>query len=235
MICNITIIFTLRITYIFIFIFSFTNITDFAFWYEFLALLFITSFFKIISIVCYPKDSQRFFMQSLPLYTSYLFSMILIDDILDIEKTDGTCLPTFVVDEFSGYFIHQSFLLTFKIYINNKWWFIRFLILIKFLCFSVFRGRYNVTKLLLLLLVTFPQLFWWKICFFPVMSIYKRVNVLLLIQNVFVFRYNLIQLLQCIKSIYYYFLINTVYCCFFYQSGDSKHDPPQPKYILWHL
>ena len=47
--------------------------------------------------------------------------MILIDDILDIEKTDGTCLPTFVVDQFSGYFIHQSFLLTFKIYINNKW------------------------------------------------------------------------------------------------------------------
>ena len=30
-----------------------------------------------------------------------LFSMLLNDDIEDIEKTNGTCLPTFVVDEFS--------------------------------------------------------------------------------------------------------------------------------------
>ena len=37
-------------------------------------------------------------MQSLPLYTSCLFSMLLNDDIVDIEKLDGMCLPTFVVD-----------------------------------------------------------------------------------------------------------------------------------------
>ena len=37
-------------------------------------------------------------MQSLPLYTSCLFSMLLNDDIVDTEKLDGMSLPTFVVD-----------------------------------------------------------------------------------------------------------------------------------------
>ena len=41
-----------------------------------------------------------FFMQSLPLYTSCLFSMLLNDDIIDIEKPDGLCSLTFVVNEF---------------------------------------------------------------------------------------------------------------------------------------
>ena len=48
------------------------------------------------------------FMQSLPLYTSYLFSMRLNEDIVDIEKLDGICVLTFVVDEFSGLFLHPS-------------------------------------------------------------------------------------------------------------------------------
>ena len=39
-------------------------------------------------------------MQSLPLYTSCLFSMLLNDDIVDIEKPDGLCSLTFVVNEF---------------------------------------------------------------------------------------------------------------------------------------
>ena len=52
------------------------------------------------------KDSQNFFIQGLPLYTPYLFSMFLNDDIVDIEKRDGICLPTFVVNEFSGLFLH---------------------------------------------------------------------------------------------------------------------------------
>ena len=39
-----------------------------------------------------------FFIQSLPLYTSYLFSMLLNDDIVDIEKLDGIYSPAFVVD-----------------------------------------------------------------------------------------------------------------------------------------
>ena len=30
------------------------------------------------------------------------------DDIVDIEKPDGICSPTFVVDEFSGLFLHPS-------------------------------------------------------------------------------------------------------------------------------
>ena len=30
------------------------------------------------------------------------------NDIADIEKLDGICSPTFVVDEFSGLFLHQS-------------------------------------------------------------------------------------------------------------------------------
>ena len=47
-------------------------------------------------------------MQSLPLYTSFLISMLLNHDIIDIEKPDGICSPTFVVDEFSGLFLHPS-------------------------------------------------------------------------------------------------------------------------------
>ena len=49
-------------------------------------------------------------MQSLPLYTSCLFSVVLNDDIVDIEKPDGTCSLTFVVDEFSELFLHPSIL-----------------------------------------------------------------------------------------------------------------------------
>ena len=50
--------------------------------------------------------------QSLPLYTLCLFSLLLHDDIVNMEKPDGIYLLTFVVDEFSDYFyIDQSFLL----------------------------------------------------------------------------------------------------------------------------
>ena len=34
--------------------------------------------------------------------------MLLNDDIVDIEKLDGMCSLTFVVDEFSGLFLHPS-------------------------------------------------------------------------------------------------------------------------------
>ena len=34
--------------------------------------------------------------------------MALIDDIVDIENPDRICIPTFVVDEFSGSFLHPS-------------------------------------------------------------------------------------------------------------------------------
>ena len=50
----------------------------------------------------------HFFVHFVPLYTSCLFSMLLNEDILDIGKPDGTCSLTFVVDEFSGLFLHPS-------------------------------------------------------------------------------------------------------------------------------
>ena len=34
--------------------------------------------------------------------------MLLNDDIVDIEKPDGECSPTFVVDEYSGLFLRPS-------------------------------------------------------------------------------------------------------------------------------
>ena len=44
-------------------------------------------------------------MQSLPLYISCLFSMFFNDDIVDIEKPDGICSPTFVLQMvFQNYF-----------------------------------------------------------------------------------------------------------------------------------
>ena len=59
-------------------------------------------------MACSLKDSQNFFMQSLPLCTSCLFSTLLNDDIVDIEKPVGICSRTFVEDEFSGLFLHPS-------------------------------------------------------------------------------------------------------------------------------
>ena len=34
--------------------------------------------------------------------------MLLNGDIVDIEKSDGICLPISVADEFSGLFLHSS-------------------------------------------------------------------------------------------------------------------------------
>ena len=76
------------------------------------ALLLIYSFFfflkLIIFIACSFKNAQNFFIQFLPLYTSCLFSMLLNEDIVDIEKPDGICSLTFVGHEFSGLFLHPS-------------------------------------------------------------------------------------------------------------------------------
>ena len=62
-------------------------------------------------------------MKSLPLYTSFLFSLSLNDDIVDTEKTDGICSPAFVVNDFWPLFWHQSRFQKIKIFINNKWFF----------------------------------------------------------------------------------------------------------------
>ena len=45
-------------------------------------------------------------MQYLPLYTSFLFSMPI--DIVDIERPDGVCSFTFVVDDILGLVLHTS-------------------------------------------------------------------------------------------------------------------------------
>ena len=70
--------------------------------------LLITSLFLflklIISIACSLKDSQKLFMQSLSLYTSCLFSILLNND---TKKPDGIYSPNFVVDDFSGLFLHS--------------------------------------------------------------------------------------------------------------------------------
>ena len=53
-----------------------------------------------IFIAWFLKNSQNLFMQSLLLYISCLFSILLKEVIVDIEKPDGMCSLTFVVDEF---------------------------------------------------------------------------------------------------------------------------------------
>ena len=47
-------------------------------------------------------------MQSFPLYTSCLFSILLNEDFVNTERPDGICPLTFAVDEFSGLFLHPS-------------------------------------------------------------------------------------------------------------------------------
>ena len=56
--------------------------------------------------------------------------MLLNYDIADIKKPNGICSPTFVVEKFSGLFLHPS-IFSIKHLRSNKWYFIGFLILIK--------------------------------------------------------------------------------------------------------
>ena len=93
--CIMTIISNFTIFFIFqlfIFKFFFTNITFLHFLMIPTALFvnnFIFFFLKLVIFnACFLKDSQNFFIQSLPLYTSCLFSMLLNKDIVDIEKPD---------------------------------------------------------------------------------------------------------------------------------------------------
>ena len=48
-------------------------------------------------------------MQSWPIYTLWLFIHYSHDDTTAIEKLDGICSLTFVVDEFSGLLLHPAF------------------------------------------------------------------------------------------------------------------------------
>ena len=98
MISNFTIFF---IVHIFVFKFFSTNIKGFYIFNDSCCILLITSFFlkkSIIFIACSLKDLQNFFIQSLP--------MFLNDGIVYIEKINGICSPNFVVDGFSGLFLH---------------------------------------------------------------------------------------------------------------------------------
>ena len=49
-------------------------------------------------------------MQSIPFYRSFLFSMYLNKDIVDIEKPNGISSPSFVWDDLSELFLHTSVL-----------------------------------------------------------------------------------------------------------------------------
>ena len=74
--------------------------------------LLITSFFfflnLIISISYSLKDSQKFFMQSLPLHISCLFYLLLNDNITETGKPDRICSSTFAADELPALFLHPS-------------------------------------------------------------------------------------------------------------------------------
>ena len=52
----------------------------------------------------------KLLIQSLPLYTSCLFSKLSNNGIVGIKKLDEICSPTFVVDGFSGLLLRPSIL-----------------------------------------------------------------------------------------------------------------------------
>ena len=58
--------------------------------------------------MCFLNYSQNFFTQSLALYTSLVFFMLLSEAIVDIGKPDSIFLVTFLVDEFSGLVLQPS-------------------------------------------------------------------------------------------------------------------------------
>ena len=109
MISNFTMFFIFQI---FILKFFFTNVTDFCIFIWFLLLfLSIASFFqyKISIFIAFSlKNSQDFFILSLPKYTSCLFYILLNEDIADIEKPYGIYLLTSVADAFPESFLHPS-------------------------------------------------------------------------------------------------------------------------------
>ena len=47
-------------------------------------------------------------MESLPVYTSWLFLILINDKIVDNANPDGIYSTTFVVGEFAGLFLHPS-------------------------------------------------------------------------------------------------------------------------------
>ena len=100
----------------------------------------ITPFFKLtICLTCSLKDSQKFFLKSLPLYTMLTFYDntdnidnlrdthvdIIVD--VDIKKTDRICSPTLAVDDIPGLFSHSSIFSTKDSRSKSRsWCFVRF-------------------------------------------------------------------------------------------------------------
>ena len=76
------------------------------------ALLLIISVFFLLKLVnfiaCALKDLQNVFIQYSPLYTSGLFSMLLNNDTVGIEKPYGICSLTFAEDGFSELLLYPS-------------------------------------------------------------------------------------------------------------------------------
>ena len=69
---------------------------------------------------------SKLFIQSLPLYTSRLFTISSNAHTEDIEKPHRICSPCFFVDNFSGLFLHLLYFFNqiFKIgiCISKKWY-----------------------------------------------------------------------------------------------------------------
>ena len=62
----------------------------------------------IVFFASSPKDSQNFFIQSSPLYKSFLFSIPSNVHVVDTEYPQGICSPTIVGNDFSELFLHPS-------------------------------------------------------------------------------------------------------------------------------
>ena len=70
---------------------------------------FIIFFLKLIIIdLCPLRDSENVFIQFMDLCALCLFSMLSHNDIVNIERRDGTYWLIFVVDQFSRLFLHPS-------------------------------------------------------------------------------------------------------------------------------
>ena len=134
----------------------------FAFSYDFYCFFInklIFFFLKLIIFIdCSLNNLQNLFIQSLPLYTSCLFFMLLYEDIVDIEKPDGICSLAYYYGRiFRIVFTSITlFYQTFKICINNKCCFIRFLILVKCKYFSDFT-RHSCTMKIFTFTYSFMQ------------------------------------------------------------------------------
>ena len=96
MVLNLSSNFSLQIKQIFAFLYDFC-------WFSLLITFFFSFLKLIISFAYFLKD-----LGNLSLFTSCLLSIYLNDDIVDAEKPNGICSPTFVAHEFSGLFLHPS-------------------------------------------------------------------------------------------------------------------------------